>query len=245
MQSVTPHSRFIYFILFTISAASATRRAGQGGGRAELLRAHPELSWDCQPRSLTGKLAIYVPDYGLYCSRHHTAHLSVFKKALVIAVNPKPSSLSPQGRRRLSAVPPCPPPQALRGARVEQGGGTALPRPGRKAAPAASRHFSSAGAEAFWSRAQGGPAAGRERTPRTERRAPSSARGRTPAPAGSATSPQPPPLSHLHPGHAQPHTPGQEVTLRLSPAMRIGGGGCRRGAGIPPPSPPAAPAPRH
>lgn len=106
------------------------------------------------------------------------------------------------------------PPQALRGARVERGGGTALPRPGRKAAPAASRHFSSAGAEAFWSRAQGGPAAGRERTPRTERRAPSNARGRTAAPAGSATPPRPPPLGHLPSATSIPAMPSHTHPAR-------------------------------
>lgn len=215
MQSVTPHSRFIYFILFTTSAASATRRAGQGGGRAELLRAHPELSWDCQPRSLTGKLAIYVPDYGLYCSRHHTAHLSVFKKALVIAVNPKPSSLSPQGRRRLSAVPPCPPPQALRGARVERGGGTALPRPGRsgggKRRPQPLATFPQRGRKRFGA----APRAGR---PRAENARPARSGAPRAAPGdGQRLRPgAPPPLSHLPSATSIPAMPSH-----THPAKRL------------------------
>lgn len=72
------------------------------------------------PTGATGNWGfMLLSDYGLYIfSRHHTAHLNVFKQAPAVTTShsgkpePKftlPVRAAPQGRRRrLSAVPPCP-----------------------------------------------------------------------------------------------------------------------------------------
>lgn len=227
------------------TVAGACRRAGRA--RTGSTRAVLGLAATL-PHGRYGKVGIYVPDYGLYsCSRHHAAHLSVFKQAPAVTTShsgktqaevhssrtcrpagpPPPQrcpAVSPQPLRRGTRGQPSPP--------KGSGGGKRRPQP--------------LATSPQWGRKRLGPRPGRaaqgrlrgERTPRTKQRAPSSVWGQRLRPG------VPHPLGHPRPSDAQPHSPGQAVTLRLSSPMRTCASG-GRGAGIPPPSPPATPAPRH
>lgn len=142
--------------------------------------------------------------------------------------------LTPPPPQRCSLMSP----QPLRGAGRQRQPSPPEGERGREATPATSRHFPSVWAEACGAAPRAGrigPAAGRTRSPHEAARP--KQRPGTAAPARSVTSPRP-----GRPSGAQPHTPSPAVTLRLSPKEGTGGG---RGAGIPLPSPPAIPAPRH
>lgn len=166
----------------------------------------------------------------------------------VTAVKPKPRftlpvRAAPQGRRRrLSAVPPCPLSRwgAARGERDSRDNPLYQKRSAvEKQCPQPLATFPQCGRKRL-GRAQGGPrraGCGENEHP-ARSGAPQAAWGQRVRPGA------PPLLGHARPSGAQPHAPGQAVRLRLSPTQRTRSGGAR-GAGIPPPSPPAIPAPWH